>query len=322
MSIPVSYADFQAHDSRLVEDGGPWRTELSTDAFCDSVPPDFCLDYIRCVGCVVFIYGSTRTYTSKFLVNISIPMAQYGNANTLDFTFGYNLAWMSNYTAPGTPLSSRLTVGSTSFTDNFVSTRYFGASLGDPFYHSGTTNLAKSPDGALGYIPITIDFSFTRELNSDTEWWMKGLGLQITTQTTSGSVASASSSMGSSLSSSSSISGSSQTSRYPSSSLSNVALPGISQPSTASDIFGVSVASTSLPNSNDSLTDKKSTPAIVGGVVGGKKIQRLKHRHLSWQHKDENTGFERMGGGELIRTPYLERPLPSPARHIDASKSP
>ncbi|KAG8818937.1 hypothetical protein FRC19_010219 [Serendipita sp. 401] len=29
-----------------------------------------------------------------------------------------------------------------------------------------------------------------------------------------------------------------------------------------------------------------------------------------------------MGGGELIRTPYLERPLPSPARHIDASKSP
>ncbi|KAG8849779.1 hypothetical protein FRC20_002231 [Serendipita sp. 405] len=147
--------------------------------------------------------------------------------------------------------------------------------------------------------------------------------------------------MGSSSSSSSSVSGTSQTSRNPSSSLSNVALPGVSQPSTAStasDIFGVSVASTSLPNSNDSLTDKKSTPAIVGGVVGGcvllgalaifllllyrKKIQRLKHRHLSWQHKDEDTGFERMGGGELIRTPYLERPLPSPARHIDESKSP
>ncbi|KAG9022279.1 hypothetical protein FS842_006218 [Serendipita sp. 407] len=123
MSISVPYADFQNARGLLAENGGPWRTELSTDSFCFSSSAGFCRD-VGCMMCNVYVYSSMRTFTNKIFVNISVPMAQYGNANSLDFTFGYSLDWMSDKTAAGTPLSSRLTVGSASFTDNFVSVQY------------------------------------------------------------------------------------------------------------------------------------------------------------------------------------------------------
>ncbi|KAG8818936.1 hypothetical protein FRC19_010218 [Serendipita sp. 401] len=341
MSISVPYAEFQNARGLLAENGGPWRTELSTDSFCFSSSAGFCQD-VGCIMCTAYVYSSMMTFNNKIFVNISVPMAQYGNVNSLDFTFGYSLDWMSDKTAAGTPLSSRLTVGSTSFTDNFVSMQYRpDPSLGgNPFSHSGTTSVAKSSDGAVGYIPVTINFTFTREADSLLDWWMKALGFQITTQTTPGSVTSAVSSM---VSSSSTISGSSQTSGARSSSLSNLALPGISQSSTAStasDIFGVSVSSASLPNSSPSVTNNKSTSAIVGGVVGGfflmgalailllllykRKMRRLEQKHSIWKNKEKNAGFEYIGGGEdqLMRTPFSEGFPPSPSPRMDDVKSP
>ncbi|KAG8771081.1 hypothetical protein FRC20_002230 [Serendipita sp. 405] len=338
MSISVPYAEFQNARGLLAENGGPWRTELSTDSFCFSSSAGYCQD-VGCITCNAYVYSSMRTFSNKIFVNISVPMAQYGNANSLDFTFGYSLDWMSDKTTAGTPLSSRLTVGSTSFTDNFVSIQYYPEpSLGgNPFSHSGTTSVAKSSDGTVGYIPITINFTFTREADSLLDWWMKALGFQITTQTSPGSVTSA---VSSTVSSSSTINGSSQTSGARSSSLSNVALPGISQSSTASDISGVSVSSASLPNSGPSVTNNKSTSAIVGGVVGGfvllgalailflllykRKMRRLEQKHSIWKNKERNAGFEHLGGGEdqLMRTPFSEGFPPSPSPRMDDVKSP
>ncbi|KAG8814876.1 hypothetical protein FRC19_001428 [Serendipita sp. 401] len=337
MSISVPYADFQNARGLLAENGGPWRTELSTDSFCFSSSAGFCRD-VGCMMCNVYVYSSMRTFTNKIFVNISVPMAQYGNANSLDFTFGYSLDWMSDKTAAGTPLSSRLTVGSASFTDNFVSVQYRSdPSLGgNPFSHSGTTSVTKSSDGTVGYIPVTIDFTFTRELNSLLDWWMKGLGFQITTQTTPVSVASVASASPSTISSST-IGLSSQAPSIPSPSLSNVILPNVSYYSTSSGMFDVPVSS-ARSDSDASSSRKDSVPPIIIGVMGGifllgaiaifllllyrKKMRKLEQRRLEWRSKDENGGSEWMSGEDASRrTSYSEWFLPNPAHRVGGSKA-
>ncbi|KAG8765696.1 hypothetical protein FRC15_006831, partial [Serendipita sp. 397] len=213
------YADFQNARGLLVENGGPWRTELSTDSFCFSSSVGFCQD-VGCMMCNVYVYSSMRTFSNKIFVNISVPMAQYGNANSLDF---------------------------------------------------GTTSVTKSSDGTVGYIPVTIDFTFTREANSLLDWWMKGLGFQITTQTTPVSVASVASASPSTISSST-IGLSSQASSILSPSLSNVILPNVSYYSTSSGMFDVPVSSTRSDSDASSLR-KDSVPPIIIGVMGGRRCE-------------------------------------------------
>ncbi|KAG8757573.1 hypothetical protein FRC14_001917 [Serendipita sp. 396] len=97
-------------------------------------------------------------------------MSEYGDIDSFDYNFSYQLMWtafdLPTYEgAAGLPLSARLTVGTSSNKDNFVSTEPQAwadgkADLGEPFFHSGTTTFLKSADGNIAYIPITLDFFF------------------------------------------------------------------------------------------------------------------------------------------------------------------
>ncbi|KAG8827540.1 hypothetical protein FRC17_007808, partial [Serendipita sp. 399] len=90
----------------------------------------------------------------------------FGNTDNLDFTFTYNYYYAAKETPPGTTQSVRVTVGSWSGLVNFGSLSltdpYLNEPLFEPFIQSGTTSVTKSPDGTNGYLPITVDFSFTR----------------------------------------------------------------------------------------------------------------------------------------------------------------
>ncbi|KAG8814877.1 hypothetical protein FRC19_001429 [Serendipita sp. 401] len=291
MALSVAYSDFQTPNSALTSEGGPWRVETSTELYCWTARTTFCNDYGRCVACDFTYLAAGLSYDVKYLVNISVPMSQYGNANNLDYTFSYNLNWASFNMSAGTPLSSSVTVGSSRNTDNFGASDAAWllrdgsvTSLGDPFTHAGTTSVLKSADGTTGYIPITIDFSFTRTAGAECRWFMKGAVFKIT----SGSGASATTASSSSSSPSVSVSGT-VTSASTALTLSSVALPGLSQSSTLTE--GQTVGSIS---SNTASSRSIPTAAIVGGVIGGisflaifalilfllyrKKIRELKRR--------------------------------------------
>ncbi|KAG8830929.1 hypothetical protein FRC20_008253, partial [Serendipita sp. 405] len=217
----------------------------------------------------------------------------------------------------GTRLSSTLSVGSASYTDNFVSTQWSSPSLGNPFSHSGATTLSKSSDGTIGYIPITIDFTFVWELGSQYSWFMKGLGLQITTPITS-------------VSAESSTSTSTQSGSATSTTIapSQVSLPGFSQypavSSADSAPVGSNVPSSSGPSSSGSSssgpsTKKTSNSAIIGGVIGGiallsvlvflllrahkRKLKEVELAQPTWWNGGVNTDVERGDGADLTNTP-------------------
>ncbi|KAG8812699.1 hypothetical protein FRC17_001891 [Serendipita sp. 399] len=197
--------------------------------------------------------------------------------------FAYNLAWTSDRTV-GTAQSSRLSVGSASYTDNFMPTQFSSPSLGSAFSHSGTTAISKSPDGTFGYIPITINFGFSKVSDAKQyRWYMKALGLQITTPT----VAVAPGSGGLTVAVSAPISGSrsisvtatangtesshlSGTVNAPSS-WSGLLPPGLASQqgySTVSSPDG-NLAVGSNTSDSDRDNNSTSTAALVGGVVGG-----------------------------------------------------
>ncbi|KAG8814662.1 hypothetical protein FRC17_001023, partial [Serendipita sp. 399] len=187
-------------------------------------------------------------------------------------TFAYNLNWASDKTDAGTPLYARLSIGSYSKVDNFdVSDRAWlfspPSTLGDPFTHSGTTLLIKSSDGLTGYIPIELEFPFSRALGSLCVWYFIAHSFRITTlpNSVSGSSPIATYASTSSLSSSSHTGGMT---------LSSLTLPGLTSqsisPSSSLSPGDVSVGSSSSSSSSN-LTAHRSVPtaAILGGVLGG-----------------------------------------------------
>ncbi|KAG8824018.1 hypothetical protein FRC17_009200 [Serendipita sp. 399] len=191
-------------------------------------------------------------------------------------TFAYNLNWASVQMPAGTPLSSTVTVGSFQYTHNFGASDagwllYSSSttSLGDPFTHTGTTSLLKSADGTIGYIPITIDFPYTRTAGASCRAFMKGAAFHITSPT--------SSSASSAGSPNTPVAGTVTRISSSSSLLSSVTLPAISQQSNAAatvaaEDTGVdTLPSTSASSSSPVLAQHSSPPtgAIIGGVVGG-----------------------------------------------------
>ncbi|KAG8812670.1 hypothetical protein FRC17_001911, partial [Serendipita sp. 399] len=196
-------------------------------------------------------------------------------------TFAYNLNYASDKTDAGAPLSATVTVGSYSKVDNFgVSDRGWlwysnTPNLGDPFAHSGTTSLLKSSDGTIGYLPITIDFTFPRQPDSDCTWYFVANPFRITTALGGG----ASGGGGATVAATSPSSGSSNTGTGTGTgtltSLLSLGLPtqsvGSSHSPSSSALDDVSSGSSSSSGSNTSTTANQKVPigAIIGGVVGG-----------------------------------------------------
>ncbi|KAG8852897.1 hypothetical protein FRB91_005729 [Serendipita sp. 411] len=208
-------------------------------------------------------------------------MSEYGDIDSFDYNFSYQLMWtafdLPTYEgAAGLPLSARLTVGTSSNKDNFVSTEPQAwadgkADLGEPFFHSGTTTFLKSADGNIAYIPITLDFSFATERKSSF-WYFVSQAFKITTPTQSSTLSS--SGFGSTIRASSSTSSSSISSSFTrsmnstpglTSRLSTISLLGLSSeviPRPSGN--GVPVSSPSTPG----LTRRTSAGMIAGVVVG------------------------------------------------------
>ncbi|KAG8827543.1 hypothetical protein FRC17_007811 [Serendipita sp. 399] len=278
MSETVPYAEFQMTNNVLVENGGPWRVTESSENMMTwtGQKKGFCLVY----GCVCgsFVIATPDTsLTWKLSVNVSVPLAQYGNPDMVDFTFAYNLNWASDMTDAGAPLVARLTVGSYSRVDHFgASDRAWlwfsnAPTLGDPFRHSGKTLLTKSSDGSTGYIPITLDFPFRREPGSRVQWYFIGQPFRITTVTDGAPISSPTTSASGSTSSSlhSSIA---RTVALSSLSPPDLARHPISSASSPASSSNMPLESSPYSDPNSPASQNIASGVIIGGVLGGMSI--------------------------------------------------
>ncbi|KAG8805762.1 hypothetical protein FRC18_006497, partial [Serendipita sp. 400] len=332
MSISTPYSDFQAPNTVLAEEGGPWRTPASTsDLFCwTGSKSGFCSPY-GCIPCTYKAASVILSFNVKYIANVSLPLSQYGNPDYVDYTFDYNLNWASDKTAAGAPLSARVSVGDSSSIENFGASDHAwlwysnAATLGDPFHHAGTTSLLKSADGLTGYIPIIIDFSFTRQIGSDCHWYFIGGNFRITPKATTGNSPSSGPgtiAAGTSASSLSSVTGS--VTQLTSHSLTSIFLPGFSTQSVSSSLSGQGPTgggsnSSSSPNVGDVSAHSAPTAAIIGGVLGGlsllgffalfllllyrRKIRQVRERDRNNLMKNAGAaGGEENDGGSTRRT--------------------
>ncbi|KAG8837178.1 hypothetical protein FRC18_009902 [Serendipita sp. 400] len=290
MDITAPYGQFQTPNNILTEDGGSWNVQLSSNDFkCISgsrvgyCASNGCLPCGGCRACG----GSPAlsSYSIKYIANVSIPLVQYGGIKSFDYNFSYQFMW-ATYDIPtyegdaGLPLSTLLTVGTSSNTDNFVSVDPKAwvdgkADLGELFFHSGTTSFLKSADGDTAYIPITLDFSFTTERYSSV-WYFVLRAFKITTPTQSGTPSS--SGFGSAIRVLSPTSSSSNSSSFTTSMnstsgltsrLSTIGLPGFSPemtPYPSGNDAPVS-SSSSAPASGSAFTRRSSAGMIAGVVV-------------------------------------------------------
>ncbi|KAG8772247.1 hypothetical protein FRC15_002875, partial [Serendipita sp. 397] len=285
MSISTPYNDFQAPNNVVAEGGGPWSTPASSsDLFCWTGPKNgFCSTY-GCIPCTHVIGSMILTFNVKYIANVTLPLSHYGNPDYVDYTFDYNLNWASDKTAAGAPLTARVSIGDSSSIENFGASDHAwlwwsrATTLGDPFHHAGTTSLLKSADGLTGYIPIIIDFSFTRQIGSHCQWYFIGGNFRITPKATTGNspfsgpgiiAAGTSSSVASSLPSF--IGPMTQSASH---SLSSIILPGFSTQSVSSSLSGqVSTGGglgplSSPPGVSAMSAQTVPTAAVIGAILG------------------------------------------------------
>ncbi|KAG8807842.1 hypothetical protein FRC19_006300 [Serendipita sp. 401] len=274
MSITVPYSEFQIPDNILVDNGGSWEIHSSSDDVgCFSAARTGHCALQGCLLCIVLV-SSSDTYSIKYVANVSIPMSTYGNANSLDYNFSYHFMWTSEGVAAGLPLSTRLTVGTSSNTDSFLSVdpKSFDVDnqdLGNPFSHSGATSLLKSADGNTAYIPITLDFSFTSQSQSNYSSWgfmSRTFKIVTSTQTSTSLTSNPVQSVSPSNSISPSIMGSMNPTSDPTLVLSTITIPG-SSPQVISSL-SANEGSEGSSSSNTGLT-RRVSPAMVAGVAAG-----------------------------------------------------
>ncbi|CAG7850076.1 SubName: Full=Uncharacterized protein {ECO:0000313/EMBL:CCA76550.1} [Serendipita indica DSM 11827] len=275
MSAALSVNDFNTLSGSFVNDGGAWnfrRSDGDVNAGTSSIK--WCSDVGRCLSIWVYPSASQPSYSVQVVANVSVPMDQYGNANAVDFNWGYSVEWASSKTARGTSLTSTSQVGSAQFSNSFAADDYEELLhtrqtwINSPFSHRGTTIVTKY-GGTTGYFSVQIGLTFPRESGAYINYYIKGASLQITSpiQVVNPPTSETSTSTQSSSTSSSSSSSSTSSSSSSSTSHSQIsALPSLSSststpvPSSSSD---ASISSTQHPE-----TKNASTPAIVGGVVG------------------------------------------------------
>ncbi|KAG8857171.1 hypothetical protein FRB91_011647 [Serendipita sp. 411] len=291
MSSPVTYNDFINQNGATTSGGGVWTVDAtSKEAICLSVQPFRCRDVTYCISCLTLEWATQTSYTVKFKANVSVPMSQYQNADTLYYDWSYMVAWAADEVPRGLSLTANSYIGDSSYVDTFVSdnmtemltTRQTW--LGDPFVHSGSTSVAKYGDPTIGYIPITIEVTYPRLPDTSVDYMMKAPNFKITGTTPPATTISASNSTSSpaistprSTSQSTTLRHLNSTSTAVSSSagLSStpVAVPTFWTASVGSDgqtysysLDGGASVGASPPTASP---QKKSSSAVIGGAIGG-----------------------------------------------------
>ncbi|KAG8776907.1 hypothetical protein FRC15_011630, partial [Serendipita sp. 397] len=94
------------------------------------------------------------------MANVSVPLIQYDNVNSLEYNFSYSINWASNKISSGYGLVSNLIVGDCSFSDIFYSDDYEELMhirqtwTGTTFEHSGNATVYTYNNQPTVYIPI------------------------------------------------------------------------------------------------------------------------------------------------------------------------
>ncbi|KAG8758708.1 hypothetical protein FRC14_007552 [Serendipita sp. 396] len=250
MTSPVTYDDFINQNGALVNDGGPWSLHKSSgDINCASSQAAWCTDVPNCISCWVDPSASEPYYGTLFIANVSVPMNQYGNPDSLSYDFSYSLNWASNKTPWGYALKPNMFVGDSSFSDTLMADDYeelmhtrqtWG---GSTFSHRGSTPVITYNDKSTGYIQIVVALSFPRLSQSSTNYFMKGVTFRIVNSTSTAS---------------SLLQSSSRSSASP------FSTPLSSIPSDS----GLETSSPAA-SSNGSSAPKRLSPATIAGIVLG-----------------------------------------------------
>ncbi|KAG8827541.1 hypothetical protein FRC17_007809 [Serendipita sp. 399] len=273
------YNEFQTINNALALNNGPWTVEAPS-------PDVKCGDFSAGRSHYCWIMTSDKlSFTIKHIANISILMSEFGNADNLDFvvakahlysTLRYNYYYGAEQMPVGTTQTLRVTVGSWSEPLDFTSMNY-GQVIwireddgklepGEPLTQSGTTSILKSPDGWMGYIPITIEFSFSRPFTKNhAQAVLIGRTFSLRSPPPSSVSRSTTRTSASTSSTSSSTSSSSSNQSIVSESLSSLTTR---QPISSSVATDALAGPSSYVNSSTS-NGRISKARIIGGVVGG-----------------------------------------------------
>ncbi|KAG8793629.1 hypothetical protein FRC16_010878 [Serendipita sp. 398] len=274
MPLAIPYSDFQHQSGTLVNGGGPWNVYTSgEDVNCGSSQAPWCKDAGNCLFCWILPTSSKDDYTVWFTVNVSVPMEQYGNVDSLSYEFSYSVDWASSKIARGYPLTSYLLVGRNNFSDSFLADDYEELLhtrqtwAGEPLRYSGTTDLDKYRDQSTGYINIHTYMMFPGGPSANINYYMKGATLKITTPTSETQLPSPISSGSSTSSTSLSQSMPNALSTSPSflpTTLVPYHTPGLSEP-------GGDASSTSIPSTSSSVSSptEKMPPVAIAGIALG-----------------------------------------------------
>ncbi|KAG8806811.1 hypothetical protein FRC17_004802 [Serendipita sp. 399] len=309
MPSPVPYSRFITQNGASVTQDGPWTvTKSSSEIECRS--------------------ALEPSYNIKFEVNVSIPANLIGNSNTITYDWTYNAAFGSGVKPRGTSLSISSYVGYNSYVDSIpsddldelIATRQTW--INSPFSHSGSTSVVQYGDPTTGYVSIIIDFSFSRELNSDVDYFMKGASFRLTNgpaSTTSISTTTSTTHTSSHLSlNSSSISSAGNSARSSSQIASGTPIISVGgDGQTYSIVGGVTVGHSSY---SDSATSKR-IPTIVGAVIGAALI--LSTLLFFWFRARRKRYQQRIGSSpSLGYNRSLVSPWTKQRSEVEADKAP
>lgn len=156
-------------------------------AQCGTTPADWC-DGV-CLECQLFPPGTAGTYHLTYTANISVNMAQYGGANSLDFTWSYRPLYTGSKIQAGSTYPIRSQVNDIRYDDSMVAIDYNQFYNGGHSWesspsisHSDTVAVTRGSDSNTGYIGLVIYYepvvaTPTENINHFT----KGISFKITT---------------------------------------------------------------------------------------------------------------------------------------------
>ncbi|KIM26127.1 hypothetical protein M408DRAFT_25567 [Serendipita vermifera MAFF 305830] len=189
-SNPIRYDDFRASNQGFGDSGGPWETRFVGDpdsAQCGSTRETWC-DGV-CLECRIYPPAEAGTYHLTYITNISVNMAQYGEANSLDFTWSYWPLYTGSNIQSGSLFPIRSQISDISYNDTMISTDFSwfhgGAHswIGSPMIsHNGTVTVNRGLDSNIGYIGIVIYYEPKATSHTETiNHFIKDINFNITT---------------------------------------------------------------------------------------------------------------------------------------------
>ncbi|KAG9052004.1 hypothetical protein FS842_010646 [Serendipita sp. 407] len=189
---PISYQDFLSSNGGLLNDNGPWMVRRSyvDDINCGSINPWFCTDVPSCLSCWVFPSATQTSYSVSFHTKVAFDLSQYGGATTLEYEWSYT-PWFGRTSNAAGKVDVTTSVGDNFYTDEIdegdvlLLLRNQTGWNYTPFKRSGSMKLSTNDAQTIGYIPLSINITFSRQSNQYIDFYVKGAALRIITQTAS-----------------------------------------------------------------------------------------------------------------------------------------